>query len=390
MKKFAKLLAGNSLQGKRVLIRSDFNVPLAAGHISSDARLRAGLPVIQMALAAGAKVRLMSHLGRPRAGRGNAENKAFSLAPVATCLGQLLGREIILVQRLEELASLEDQPLVMLENIRFLEGETRGDRGLAQRLAAYADVFVMDAFATAHRAHASTSVIAEYVPVACAGPLLVRELEALGRVMSGIEHPSVAVVGGAKISTKLPLLRTLSERVDHLLVGGGIANTFLAAAGFSVGKSLCETDLLEEARSIAAAVDVPLATDVVAACGSQVAIRQVAEVTAEDAIMDIGPATAQRMAAIVAAASTLIWNGPLGVFEQPQFAAGTARLAQAIATCKGYTVAGGGDTVAAAEQFGISDKISYLSTAGGAFLKYLEAGTLPAVEALEAADCSRS
>ena len=377
------------LAGKRVLIREDLNVPLRDGKVADDTRLRATLSTIRHAADAGARVLLMSHLGRPTEGEADPQ---FSLAPVAEALGGLLGRPVRLVADWLDGVELADGEVALAENVRFNKGEKKDDEALAKRMAALCDVFVMDAFGTAHRAQASTHGVARFAPVACAGPLLVGELDALARALDAPARPMVAIVGGSKVSTKLTVLDSLSKVVDRLIVGGGIANTFIAAAGHNVGKSLYEADLVPEAqRLIAAARDaggeIPVPTDVV--CGKAFAedaaaeVKRVEEVADDDMIFDIGPETAQRLAASLAEAGTVVWNGPVGVFEFDQFGAGTKKIAEAIANTKAFTLAGGGDTIAAIQKYGIYDKVSYISTAGGAFLEYLEGKTLPAVAMLE-------
>ena len=383
------------LKGKRVLIREDLNVPMdEAGQIGDDTRIRAALPTLRAALAAGAKVMVMSHLGRPK--EGVFDEKA-SLAPVAAHLGKLLGREVPLVRDwlgaggavLKELA---DGQIVVLENVRFNAGEGKDDETLARQMAALCDVFVMDAFGTAHRAQASTHGVGLYAPVACAGPLLVNELEALGKALQNPKRPLVAIVAGSKVSTKLTILKSLAEKVDQLVVGGGIANTFLLAAGHGIGKSLCEQDLVDEAKAIMAAAkakggDVPLPTDVVVAkeFSATAAARTCAvdAVGADEMILDIGPDSAAALGEILRKAGTIVWNGPVGVFEFDAFAGGTRAIAQAVAESSAFSIARGGHTIAAIHKFHIQDKVSYISTGGGAFLEFLEGKTLPAVAMLE-------
>ena len=391
LKRLGELAAAGKLRGSRVLIRADYNVPLdPSGRIRSDARLRASLPTLSQLLEAGAELLLMSHLGRPDPDdRGTAADDRYSLRPVARRLSELLGEQVVLMADWPARQQPLPARLVLLENVRLLQGETAGDVQLARKMAALGDVYVMDAFATAHRAHASTSVVAAFAPQACAGPLLLAELDALSRARVDPPAPVVALIGGAKVSTKLPLLRSLAARVDHLLLGGGLANTFLAAAGFNVGQSMHEPGLLAEARSLAAAVHIPMPEDLVVATAGEVnpVPRRVAAtaVADDDRIMDLGPLSTRAWAQLLRSAGTVIWNGPVGVFEDPRFAAGTRTLAEAVADCPGYTLAGGGDTVAAAEQFGVSKRLSYVSTGGGAFLEYMQGLELPAVAALEAA-----
>ena len=380
------------LGGKCLLIREDFNVPMdSGGAIRSEARLEAALPTVRAALAGGAGALLLSHLGRPRSGAPAVDNAAFSLAPVARRLGQMLGLDVPLVPH-AEMGARRCAPgeVALLENVRFLRGETDNDPVLARRLAALGDIFVMDAFATAHRAHASTCGIAAHAQSACAGPLLVAELAALKRAFSAPAKPVVAVVGGAKISTKLGVLRRLATKVDRLIVGGGLANTFLAAAGHRVAHSLFEAECVAEARALAAALGdkLLLPEDVVVAVpGAAPGTARsclVSEVGPQEAIYDFGADSAARVAALAAAAGTLIWNGPLGRFEEPAFCGGTRALARAAAACRGYTLAGGGDTLAAIDLCGIAGRLSYVSTGGGAFLRFAEGRELPGVAALEA------
>ncbi len=376
------------LQGKRVLIREDLNVPVAGGKVTSDARIRAALPTIRAALDAGAAIMLMSHLGRPTEG---APDLQFSLQPVADRLEKLLGRDVPLVSDWIDGVEVATGDVVLLENVRFLDGEKACDDGLAKRMAALCDVFVMDAFGTAHRAQASTYGVAEHAPIACAGPLLSAELEALARALDNPARPFVAIVGGSKVSTKLTVLGALADIVDCLIVGGGIANTFIAAAGHGVGKSLYEPDMLDTARALTEnredKADIPVPTDVVVAdefAESAAATNKVVEaVLADELILDIGPETAARFAAIIGSAGTVIWNGPVGVFEFDQFGAGTRVLAEAIAASDAFSVAGGGDTLAAIDKYGVADNISYISTGGGAFLEFVEGKKLPAVAILE-------
>lgn len=377
------------LAGRRVLVREDFNVPIEDGKVSSDARIRAALPTIRLALEKGAAVILMSHLGRPQEGAFDAQ---YSLAPVAAHLAGLLGMPVRLERDWLDGVRLEPGEVVLCENVRFNLGEKQDDEALARRMAALCDVFVMDAFGTAHRAQASTHGVARFAPVACAGPLLAAELEALGKALRDPARPLVAIVGGAKVSTKLTVLDTLLERVDQLIVGGGIANNFIAAAGHPVGKSLYEPDLVEEtgalvAKAVARGAAIPLPSDVVVAAGLEshhvAATRPVAEVGDAEMILDVGPDTAAAYAAIVAHAGTIVWNGPIGVFEDPRFAAGTRALAEAVAASDAFSIAGGGDTLAALDAFGLADRVSYVSTGGGAFLEFLEGRQLPAVAVLQ-------
>jgi len=376
------------LSGKRVLIREDVNVPVADGVVTSDARIRAALPTIKAALDANAAVMLMSHLGRPT--EGQPEDK-FSLQPVADRLGKLLGRDVPLVKDWIDGVDVAPGDVVLLENVRFLDGEKKCDDALAKKMAALCDVFVMDAFGTAHRAQASTYGVGEYAPVACAGPLLDGELAALAKALDNPARPFVAIVGGSKVSTKLTVLDALADKVDTLIVGGGIANTFIAAEGHGVGKSLYEADMLDTARDLAANKDdraeIPAPTDVICAdqfsADATASTRSVEAVAADDMILDIGPETAARFAEIIRSAGTIIWNGPVGVFEFDAFGDGTKVLAEAIAASDAFSVAGGGDTLAAIDKYGVRDDISYISTGGGAFLEFVEGKKLPAVEMLE-------
>jgi len=376
------------LSGKRVLIREDLNVPVTGGKVTSDARIRAALPTIKAALDAGAAVMVMSHLGRPTEGEPDEE---FSLQPVAKRLSKLLDRGVTLVEDWIDGVDVQAGDVVLLENVRFLDGEKACDAELAKKMAALCDIFVMDAFGTAHRAQASTYGVAQYAPVACAGPLLAAELEALGKAMQNPKRPFVAIVGGSKVSTKLTVLDALADIVDCLIVGGGIANTFIAAAGHGVGKSLYEPDMLDTARKLAANKDdraeIPVPSDVVVAeafsADADATTKVVDVVAADELILDIGPETSAQFADIIAIAGTIIWNGPVGVFEFDQFGSGTKALAEAIAASDAFSVAGGGDTLAAIDKYGVADKISYISTGGGAFLEFVEGKTLPAVEILE-------
>ncbi|MCH4565357.1 phosphoglycerate kinase [Halomonas sp. EGI 63088] len=373
------------LNGQRVLIREDLNVPVKHGKVTSDARLRACLPTIQAARDAGARVMLMSHLGRPTEGEPAEE---FSLAPVAAHLGELLGRPVTLVRDyLGAALDLADGEVVLLENVRFNAGEKKDDETLAKQYAALCDVFVMDAFGTAHRAQASTHGVARFAPTACAGPLLAAELDALEKALAAPRRPMAAIVGGSKVSTKLEVLNALSEKCDQLIVGGGIANTFIAAAGHKVGKSLHEADLIEKARELMGRVEIPLPSDVVVATefseSAEAVVKPVDQVADDEMILDIGPETAARLAALLKDAGTILWNGPVGVFEIDQFGRGTEVISKAIAESPAFSIAGGGDTLAAIDKYGIGDRISYISTGGGAFLEYVEGKTLPAVKALE-------
>jgi len=377
------------LRGKRVMIREDLNVPLHDGAVASDARIRAALPTLHAALAQGAAVIVLSHLGRPKEGAFSA---ADSLAPVATRLSELLGRPVPL--RRDWLQGIECAPgeIVLCENVRFNVGEKKDEESLAKRMAALCDVFVMDAFGTAHRAEASTHGVARFAKVACAGPLLMAELDALERALANPARPMVAIVAGSKVSTKLTVLEALLGKVDQLIVGGGIANTFLAATGQPVGKSLHEPDMLDMARDLLAraaarGAEIPLPTDVVVAkefaATATPRTCRVEEVAADDLILDIGPQTAQALAAKLGAAGTILWNGPVGVFEFDAFGGGTRTLAEAIAASRAFSLAGGGDTLAAIDKYGVSAGISYISTGGGAFLEFVEGRTLPAVAVLE-------
>lgn len=379
-----------ALSGKRVLIRLDLNVPLNDGEVANDARIRASLPSIKLAIESGAKVMLMSHLGRPTEGE---YSKEFSLAPVAERLSNLLDQSVRLEKDWLQGVSLNDGDVVLCENVRFNIGEKSNDDALAKTMASLCDVFVMDAFGTAHRAQASTHGVAKYAPVACAGPLLANELDALAKALDNPARPIVAIVGGSKVSTKLTVLETLSEKVDQLIVGGGIANTFIAAAGHAVGKSLYESDLIDEAnrltdKSQQTDGDIPVPVDVV--CGkefspsAEAVIKTVASVEDDDMVFDIGPETAKQFAELLKGAGTILWNGPVGVFEFDQFGEGTKSLAHAIAESDAFSVAGGGDTVAAIDKYGVAEQVSYISTGGGAFLEFLEGKKLPAVEILEA------
>jgi phosphoglycerate kinase len=382
-------MADLDLKGKRVLVREDLNVPVKDGVVTSDARIRASLPTMQAARAAGARVLVMSHLGRPEEGVLNDE---FSLAPVATRVSELLGVKVRLERDWLGGVACEPGEIVLLENVRFNKGEKKNKDELAKQMAALCDVYVMDAFATAHRAEASTHGVGRFAPIACAGPLLIGELEALEKALGNPRRPLVAIVGGSKVSTKLTVLENLLGKVDRLIVGGGIANTVLAAAGFAIGKSLHEGDMVDIARGLlersrSSGVEIPLPTDVVVArefsASAEADVKPVAQVAADEMILDIGPDTAERFAASLGGAGTIVWNGPVGVFEFDQFGEGTRVLAQAVARSPAFSIAGGGDTIAAIEKYGIGQDISYISTAGGAFLEFLEGRKLPAVEMLE-------
>ena len=381
------LMTDLELRGRRVLIREDLNVPVKDGRVTSDARLTAALPTLRLALERGARLLVMSHLGRPKAGASQADNAAFTLAPVAQRLSELLGRPVPLVSDWLDGVQLAEGEIALLENVRFIKGEKEDDEALSRRMAALCDIYVMDAFATAHRAEASTHGVARFATVACAGPLLAAELDALGRALQHPARPLLAIVGGSKVSTKLSVLEQLSGKVDQLIPGGGIANTFLAAAGLPIGKSLAEPDLLDTARALMQKTAIALPVDVVVAdrfaTDAEARTVEVADVGPEDMILDIGPRTAARFAEIIRGAGTILWNGPVGVFEIPQFAEGTRAVAQAVADSAGFSLAGGGDTLAALETFGVQERISYVSTGGGAFLEYVEGRVLPAVEILE-------
>jgi len=382
-------MADLDLSGKRVLIRQDLNVPVKNGKVTSDIRIQASVPTIVEALEKGAAVMLMSHLGRPEEG---VYDEASSLKPVAERLAELLGKPVRLEKDWIDGIQIQPGEVVLCENVRFNAGEGKNKDELGQKMAALCDVFVMDAFGTAHRAQASTHSVAKFAKVACAGPLLASELDALGKALETPAKPLVAIVGGSKVSTKLTVLKTLSEKVDQLIVGGGIANTFIAAAGFPVGKSLYEPDLIDDAKQLIALAkqngsDIPVPVDVVCAKEfSETAVatvKKVSEVAEDDLIMDIGPETAKLYAEILTSAKTIVWNGPVGVFEFDQFGGGTKALAEAIAESPAFSIAGGGDTLAAIDKYGISDKVSYTSTGGGAFLEFLEGKELPAVAILK-------
>ncbi|MCF7971831.1 MAG: phosphoglycerate kinase [Methylococcaceae bacterium] len=385
-----KKMADLDLNGKRILIRQDLNVPIKDGKVASDIRIRASVPAIELALKANAAVILMSHLGRPVEGEFDA---TASLQPVATCLSGLLNKPVRLEKEWIDGIDIQPGEVVLCENVRFNVGEAKDSPELGKKMAALCDIFVMDAFGTAHRAQASTHSVIEHAKVACAGPLLSAELEALGKSLNNPEKPVMAIVGGSKVSTKLTVLKTLSKKVDQLIVGGGIANTFIVAAGYSVGKSLYEAELVDDAKALIAAAkannsDIPIPVDVVCAkefSDTAVAtIKKVSDIADDDMILDIGPETAKFYAEKLATAKTIVWNGPVGVFEIEQFANGTKVLAHAIADSSAFSIAGGGDTLAAIDKYAINDKISYTSTGGGAFLEFLEGKELPAITALEA------
>ena len=372
------------LRGKRVFIRADLNVPIEEGRITDDTRIRASLPAIEQALKQGAAVMVTSHLGRPKEGELKPED---SLAPIAARLSELLRIEVPLVKDWVNGVDVKPGQVVVLENARANRGEKKDDEALARKIAALADVYVNDAFGTAHRAEATTHGAARFAPIAAAGPLMAAELDALGKALANPKRPLAAIVGGSKVSTKLSVLEELAKKVDRLIVGGGIANTFLLAAGKSIGKSLAERELVGDAKRILATGKVPLPTDVIVAKGlddKKGTAKSVDEVSGDDMILDIGPKTAKAYADEIARAGTIVWNGPVGVFEKEPFAKGTETIARAVADSNAFSIAGGGDTVAAINQFGIADKIDYISTAGGAFLEFLEGKTLPAVAALEA------
>ncbi len=384
------------LAGKRVLIREDLNVPVKDGVVTSDTRIRASLPSIELALKANAKVMIMSHLGRPEEGAYSEDN---SLKPVAEVLSKLLGRKVPLIKDyLERPPTVNNGEVVLFENVRFNKGEKKNSEALAKKYAALCDVFVMDAFGTAHRAEASTVGAGVYAPVACAGILLARELEALGKALAHPERPLVAIVAGSKVSTKLTVLENLAQVVDQLIVGGGIANTFIAAAGHKVGKSLYEADLVDTAKRLTASAkarqaEIPVPTDVVVAkefsAAARATTKPVTDVADDELILDIGPQTARRFADMIKQAGTIVWNGPVGVFEFDQFGHGTDVLARAIAESSAFSIAGGGDTLAAIEKYQVAERISYISTGGGAFLEFLEGKKLPAVAMLEARATAR-
>lgn len=377
------------LNGKRILIRQDLNVPIKNGVVTSDSRIRASLPTIEAASNAGAKVLLISHLGRPKEGE---YDKAFSLQPVADRLGELLGKTVRMEKDWLTGVTIMNGEIVLCENVRFNPGEEKNDTQLAKKMAALCDIYVMDAFGTAHRAQASTYGVAEFAPIACAGPLLAAELDALGKALKNPARPLLAIVGGSKVSTKLTVLESLSNKVDQLIVGGGIANTFIAAAGFPIGMSLVENDLIPQARRLIEeanrrGADIPVPEDVVCAKefsgDAQAITKAVSNVNNDDLILDIGPKTAARYAKMIQSAGTIVWNGPVGVFEMDQFGNGTSVLSHAIADSDAFSIAGGGDTLAAIDKYGIGEGITYSSTGGGAFLEFLEGKPLPAVTILE-------
>jgi len=385
-----KKMADLDLKGKRILIRQDLNVPVKDGKVISDIRIRASIPAIELALKANAAVMLMSHLGRPTEGEFDSKT---SLQPVAERLSELLNKPVRLQKDWIDGIDIQPGEVVLCENVRFNVGEGKDSAELGKKMAALCDIFVMDAFGTAHRAQASTHSVIEYAKVACAGPLLSAELDALGKSLSHPEKPLMAIVGGSKVSTKLTVLKSLAEKVDQLIVGGGIANTFIAAAGYSVGKSLYEADLVDDAKALMTATkanssDIPIPVDVVCAqefSDTAVAtVKKITDIADDDMILDIGPETAKQYAEKLATAKTIVWNGPVGVFEIDQFSNGTKVLAHAIADSAAFSIAGGGDTLAAIDKYAINDKISYTSTGGGAFLEFLEGKELPAITALKA------
>ncbi|SBT17277.1 Phosphoglycerate kinase [Marinomonas gallaica] len=372
------------LANKRVLIREDLNVPVKEGKVTSDARIRAALPTLKLALEAGAKVIVMSHLGRPTEGE---YEEQYSLQPVADHLAGLLGQDVPLVKDWLDGVEVAAGQLVLVENVRFNKGEKKDDEALSKKMAALCDVYVMDAFGTAHRAQASTHGVGKFAPIACAGPLLAAELEALEKALAKPARPMAAIVGGSKVSTKLTVLESLSDKVDQLIVGGGIANTFLAAAGFPVGKSLYEKDLIPQAKALMEKVNIPLPEDVIVAtefsADATATVKDAKDVAEDDMILDIGPKAASKLAGLLESSQTIIWNGPVGVFEFDQFGEGTKALSLAIANSDGFSIAGGGDTLAAVDKYEIADKVSYISTGGGAFLEFVEGKVLPAVAMLE-------
>ena len=378
-----KTMSDLNVQGKRVLVRQDLNVPIKDGQVTSTARIDAAIPTLQALLEQGAQVAVMSHLGRPEEGVCEPE---FSLAPVAATLSAKLGRDVPLVTDWIE-GFEQSADLVLLENVRYLKGEKKDDEALSKKMAALCDVYLMDAFGTAHRAQASTHGVGRFAPEVAAGPLMAAELDALGKALANPERPAVAIVGGSKVSTKLDVLTELANQVDQIVVGGGIANTFLAAAGYPVGQSLMEVDLIETAKTLMSKVDIPLPVDVVVATefsiDAEATVKRVQDVADHDMILDVGPETQASYQELMASAKTILWNGPVGVFEFPQFEGGTRALSMAIAASDGFSLAGGGDTLAAIDQFGIADQISYISTGGGAFLEFVEGKELPAVHMLK-------
>jgi phosphoglycerate kinase len=378
-----KTMSDLNVQGKRVLVRQDLNVPIKDGQVTSTARIDAAIPTLQALLEQGAQVAVMSHLGRPEEGVCEPE---FSLAPVAATLSAKLGRDVPLVT--DWIDGFEQSAdLVLLENVRYLKGEKKDDEALSKKMAALCDVYLMDAFGTAHRAQASTHGVGRFAPEVAAGPLMAAELDALGKALANPERPAVAIVGGSKVSTKLDVLTELANQVDQIVVGGGIANTVLAAAGYPVGQSLMEVDLIETAKTLMSKVDIPLPVDVVVATefsiDAEATVKRVQDVADHDMILDVGPETQASYQELMASAKTILWNGPVGVFEFPQFEGGTRALSMAIAASDGFSLAGGGDTLAAIDQFGIADQISYISTGGGAFLEFVEGKELPAVHMLK-------
>ena len=378
-----KTMSDLNVQGKRVLVRQDLNVPIKDGQVTSTARIDAAIPTLQALLEQGAQVAVMSHLGRPKEGVCEPE---FSLAPVAATLSAKLGRDVPLVT--DWIDGFEQSAdLVLLENVRYLKGEKKDDEALSKQMAALCDVYLMDAFGTAHRAQASTHGVGRFAPEVAAGPLIAAELDALGKALANPERPAVAIVGGSKVSTKLDVLTELANQVDQIVVGGGIANTFLVAAGYPVGQSLMEVDLIETAKTLMSKVDIPLPVDVVVATefsiDAEATVKRVQDVADNDMILDVGPKTQASYQELMASAKTILWNGPVGVFEFPQFEGGTRALSMAIAASDGFSLAGGGDTLAAIDQFGIADQISYISTGGGAFLEFVEGKELPAVHMLK-------
>ena len=372
------------LAGKRLLVREDLNVPMQAGKITSDARLKAAIPTLELAIAKGASTIVASHLGRPKEG---VFDQSLSLKPVAKKLGALLGTEVPLLNH-GEAQEVRPGQVALLENIRFLKGEKNNSEILAKQLAGLCDIFVMDAFGTAHRAHASTTGVAQFSAFACAGPLLLRELDALDKALRDPNRPLVAIVGGSKVSSKLEVIEALADKADSIIVGGGIANTFMAAAGIDIGNSLYEQELVETAKRIAAKVDIPLPKDVMVATSMDESefslLRQLAEIGKEEMVFDLGPVTARWLGEQLKEAGTILWNGPIGVFEKDQFGEGTRLIAEAIGQSSAYSIAGGGDTLAAIEKYGVTSQISYISTGGGAFLEFVEGKKLPAIAVLEA------